>query len=100
MRLGEHLSRSFSIERGIRQGSVFPLTLFNIVMEPLLSNLKDRSLGLSINGLFIGALAHTDHIRTLASNSEDSNQMIVVHSFSDCKDLKFITEKCVLVLLV
>ena len=56
-----------NVGRGIRQGSVSP-TLFNLVLDPLLLKLSESSLGLSVNGLFLGAFAHAEDIRTLASN--------------------------------
>ena len=72
VRLGSHISNPFSICRGIRQGSVLSPMLFNFIMDPLLSTLSSRSLGISINGLFLRAFAHADDLRTIASNVEDT----------------------------
>ena len=52
VRLGSHISKPFSICRGIRQGSVLSPVLFNLIMDPLLSTLSSRSLDISINALF------------------------------------------------
>jgi hypothetical protein len=60
VKFGTHLSKPLNISRGIRQGSVLSPTLFNLVIDPLLSILKQRNLGVSINGLYILAFAHTD----------------------------------------
>ena len=50
---------------------------------PLLTELREKSLGISINGLFLGAFAHADDFRTMASNMEDATeQASVVYSFT------------------
>ena len=41
--LGSCLSKPFPIERGVRQGSVLSPILFNLVMDPLLVDLKSRN---------------------------------------------------------
>ena len=75
VKLGNSLSKSFNVSQGIRQGSVLLLMLFNPVMDPLLSTLRQRCLGLkSVNGLFLGAFAHTDDIHTSAANIEDATE--------------------------
>ena len=52
--------------------------LFNLVMDPLLTELRETSLGISIIGLFLGAFAHADHFRTMASNMEDATEQASV----------------------
>ena len=77
------MSESFTISRGIRQGSVLSPMLFNLVMDPLLTELQGKSLGISINGLSLVAFAHADDLRTMASNMEDATeQASVVYSFT------------------
>ena len=94
-KLGNLLSKPFAISRGIHQGSVLSPTLFNLVMDPLLSKLRARCLGLSINGLFLGAFAYADDIRTTASNLADATeQVLTVHSFTESRGLHLCPEKC------
>ena len=61
------LSQSFNIERGVKQGSVLSPALFLLVMNPLLSQLEDSGVGLSVNNFYAGGFLHADDIRTLAS---------------------------------
>ena len=63
VKVGNFLSCHLPIGRGIRQGSVMSPSLFNLVMDPLLADLKSKDLGPSIQGLFLGAFAHADDIR-------------------------------------
>ena len=98
VRLGSHISKPFSICRGIRQGSVLSPVLFNLIMDPLLSTLSSRSLGISINGLFLGAFAHADDLRTIASNIEDTtDQAMFVNNFVKSRGLQLCPDKCALV---
>ena len=39
-------------------------SLYNLVMDPLLAKVKMMNLGLNANGLFLGAFANADDIRT------------------------------------
>ena len=74
-------------------------TLFNLVIDPLLVLLREKSLGLSINGLFLGAFAHADDIRTLASSIDSSiQQTYIVCSFAASRGLQLCTKKCSLIL--
>ena len=82
-------SESFPIERGVRQGSILSPTLFNIVMDPLLTSLESSSLGLCVNGLYGGAYLHADDIRTLSTSVISlQEQIIEVHNFADSNFLQ------------
>lgn len=57
--------------------------LFLLVMDPLLLELKSRSIGLTINGLFLlGGLSHADDICALSTNLNDCRTQI--SSVSSC----------------
>ena len=95
VKLENNLSRTFCLERGIRQGLVLSPSLFNLVLDPLLSSLKQQSLGLSINGLYLGAFSHANDISTSATNTQDvSEQAAAVHSFTSARGLSLSLEKC------
>ena len=96
VRIGSQLSKPFPIERGIRQGSVLSPVLFNLVMDPLL---KSRKLGLSANGLYLGAFAHADDICTASTNATDaSDQVKTVDQFAEKNGLQLSLEKCGIVI--
>ena len=77
--------------------SVLSPTIFNLVVDPLLYTLRQRGLGLSVNGLFLEAFAHADDIRTSAANTEDTTeQVLTVESFTKSRDLYLFPGKCAL----
>ena len=99
VKVGNFLSDHLPIRRGIRQGSVMSPSLFNLVMDPLLAGLKSEDLGLSIQGLFLGAFAHANDIRTATTNQDDTAEQVKnVASFVDRNGLKLSTEKCGIVI--
>ena len=55
------LSNSFTVERGVKQGSILSPTLFLLVMDPLLKQLELSGLGLSVN-FYAGGFLHADDI--------------------------------------
>ena len=97
--IGSQLSKLFPIERGIRQGSVLSPVLFNLVMDPLLMEVKSRKLGLSVNGLYLGTFAHGDDIRTASTNATDAtDQVKTVELFAVKNGLQLSLEKCGIVI--
>ena len=100
LHIGSQLSlKPFPIERGIRQGSVLSPVLFNLVMVPLLKEMKSRKPGLSVNGLYLGAFVHADDIRTASTNATDAtDQVKTVDQFAEKNGLQLSLEKCDIVI--
>jgi len=48
-------SEMFVVDRGVRQDSDLSPSLFPLLMGPLLKQLEDPGLGLSINNFYMGA---------------------------------------------
>ena len=68
VRISGCVSSTFTIERGVLQGSVLSPVLFLLVMDPLLRGLEANHLGPSLQSTYLGAFAHADDIRTITSN--------------------------------
>ena len=88
-------SRSYTVERGVRQGSVLSPVLFLMVMDPLLRRLEESGMGLSVNSYYAGWFLHADDIRTLTSSSTSLGEQIVkVEEFASQNYLKLNAQKC------
>ena len=99
IRVCNKTSPVFHIGRGVRQSSVLSPTLFNLVLDPLLSRLKSLQLGLNLNGLFLGAFAHADNFRAHSTSLSDAkSQVSAVQSYTCSKGLKLCPEKCAVVI--
>ena len=95
VRLGKHVSPSFTLGRGVRQGSILSPSLFLLIMDPLLRSL---SVGTSVNGMYAGGFIHADDIRTLATTpSSLETQVSTVLKFTRENFLKLNTSKCEIV---
>ena len=88
-------SRSFTICRSFRQGSVLSPILFLLVMDPLLQELRQIFCGPSVCGLYLGAFSNADDIRTLATNILDCQlQVSSVLNFASSQGLTLNVNKC------
>ena len=93
--MGQHVSPSFALGRGVRQGSILSPALFLLVMDPLLRQLQSLSIGATVNNMYAGAFLHADDIRTLASNlSSLEAQVTTVKKFTEENFLKLNAAKC------
>ena len=78
VRVNGHISNSFNISRGVKQGSVLSPTLFLTVMDLLMKRLRESDCGLHVRGTYMGAAVHADDLRTTAASAEAVSQQNVV----------------------
>lgn len=96
------MSNSFTVERGVKQGSVLSPTLFLPVMDPLLKQLELSGVGLSVNNFYAGRFLHADDIRTLDTSINSLNAQValrLVKGFAEENFLKPSVQKCEVVIL-
>ena len=94
VKVNGHVSSSFDISRGVKQGSFLSPTLFLTVMDLLLKRLRESECGLYVRGTYMGGAVHADDLRTTVESSESvSRQDRVINSFSSDSCLKLNTAK-------
>ena len=69
---GQSLSEQFHVSHGIQQGSVLSPTFFLVVMDRLLTELKQNKASISICNLYLGGAAYADDVRANASSTQDT----------------------------
>ena len=94
IRINNQLSEPFTVQRGVKQGSVLSPTLFLFVMDDLLKQLREEKHGLSVCRTYIGAAVHADDLRTTAASKEVLRlQAKEIARFTDDNHLKLNTSK-------
>ena len=92
VRVNNQLSEPFTV--GVKQGSVLSPTLFLIVMDQLLKQLREKKYGLSVCQTFAGVAIHTDDLRTTALSKDImSHQAREITNFTKDNHLKLNASK-------
>jgi hypothetical protein len=65
--IGEHLSDSFSIQNGLKQGDALSPLLFNFALEYAIRKVQENQVGLKLNGTH-QPLAYADNVKLLGDN--------------------------------
>ena len=88
------ISEPFIVARGVKQRSVLSPTLFLIVMDQLLKQLREKKHGLSVCQTYAGAAIHADDQRTTAESKEAvSHQAREIAEFTNENHLKLNASK-------
>ena len=75
---GDHLTDSFRVRNGVKQGGVLSPILFNVYIDELLKTLKSTGIGCHIGNIFVGAFAYADDIILLAPRMSSLKHMLKV----------------------
>ncbi|XP_020297358.1 uncharacterized protein LOC109861916 [Pseudomyrmex gracilis] len=99
VRTEKGLTKSFMVNKGVRQGCVLSPTLFNLYIADLEEELRDRNIrGVTIGKHRIWSLAYADDIVLLAKNATALQDMMdTMKRFLKARRLELCTEKTKLI---
>jgi hypothetical protein len=73
--IGKHLSDSFLIQNGLKQGYALSPPLFNFALEYTIRKVQDNQAPLKLNGI-CPLFANADDVNLLLSNNEENTETL------------------------
>ena len=91
---GKHITNSFSVSNGVKQGGVLSPILFSVYMDELLQRFKNSKIGCHIGHIYVGALAYADDVTLLTPNRQGLIMLLnIANNFSKEYDVQFNPDK-------
>jgi hypothetical protein len=70
VRIGKHVSDSFPIQNGLKQGDALSSLVFNFALEYAITNVQENQVGLKLSGTH-QILAYADDVDLLGDNIDN-----------------------------
>ena len=94
VKVGEHLTAWFKVDRGLRQGCNLSPALFNLFINDLADTIHGIDSGIQCGGVQVPILMYADYIVILADSEEKLQEMLkVLYIFCDEWGLEIINAK-------
>ena len=95
-----YLSRVFSINKGVLQGSKLGPILFILFINELLTTLETSKLGASIGSIHISVLGFADDIMLVSDSPINLRKLIsICESWAEDNKMKFNVDKCKILII-
>ena len=72
----DHLSDSFAIRSGVRQGGILSPLLFNCYVNSLLVTLRNKDLGCKLRNFYVGCIMYADDLILISASIMDLQAML------------------------
>ena len=94
--MGSHISDSFYIRNGVRQGGILSPMLFNLYVDGLSRSLNSLNIGCKIGPRLVNHLAYADDLVLICPSVKGLQRLVdVCQEYGDCNDITYNCKKTV-----